>query len=115
MPLKSKNRHANIARNRNTTRPSQAPIQKAEGVDLKDIAAFLRGIDNTLKGVQASLDTQQQRLTRLEKSSGLPNSQAPGERPAKRTNKGQDTSWPLDLNQPLDRDNVDKSVSFHDV
>jgi len=24
-------------------------------------------------------------------------------------------SWPLDLNRGLDRENVDKAVSFHDV
>jgi len=24
-------------------------------------------------------------------------------------------SWPLDLNHGLDRENVDKAVSFHDV
>ena len=26
-----------------------------------------------------------------------------------------DVGWPLDLNKPKDRENVDKAVSFHDL
>ena len=27
----------------------------------------------------------------------------------------EDVGWPMDLNQPKDRESVDKAVSFHDV
>lgn len=59
------------------------------------------------------LTNQRQRLARLEKHFGLPNSQPPGEQPTRRDDA--DAGWPLDLNRPLDRESVDKSVSFHDV
>jgi hypothetical protein len=56
---------------------------------------------------------QQQRLARLEKQYGLPNSLPSGE--SRASLYDEDESWPRDLNAPVDRDSVDKSVSFHDV
>ena len=73
----------------------------------------------TLAGeIHALADTvreQQQRLARLEKRSGLPNSAPSGERPPRRDPDDEDVGWPMDLNRPCDRESVDKSVSFHDV
>jgi len=69
-----------------------------------------------LESVRSLTDTvreQQKRLARVEKRFGLPSSQAVGERPP-RPNGGR-ASWPLDLNQPVDREHVDPSVSFHDL
>ena len=54
-----------------------------------------------------------QRLGRVEKQFGLPNSAAPAERISKAS--VEDVGWPLDLNKPKDRENVDKAVSFHDL
>jgi hypothetical protein len=56
---------------------------------------------------------QSQRLGRLEKGVGLPNSRQAPERPAARTG-AEEVSWPLDLNRPMDRESVDKTTSFHD-
>lgn len=57
---------------------------------------------------------QQKRLARLEKRFGLPNSAPSGERPARRP-EDEEVSWPLDLNRGLDRESVDKEISFHEV
>lgn len=57
---------------------------------------------------------QSQRLGRLEKGVGLPGSQADERGPRARESGGDDVSWPLDLNEKLDRASVDKRVSFHD-
>jgi len=77
------------------------------------IAEQLAQVVRVLQSLTGTVKEQQQRLARLEKRSGLPNSQPGGERaPAAGP---PDASWPLDLNQPVDRDSVDKAVSFHDV
>jgi hypothetical protein len=80
----------------------QAPVTKEEG----ELARAVRSLVDAVK-------SQQQRLARLEKRFGLPNSLQTGEvvpRPDKEA-----VSWPLDLNKPVDKKSVDKSVSFHDV
>ena len=38
-----------------------------------------------------------------------------GERPNGSKDSQDDDSWSLDLNNPLDRESVDKSISFHDL
>jgi len=76
------------------------------GPQLAELVAELRTLTSTVK-------EQQQRLSRLEKRFGLPNSAPSGERPPKA--EDQDVGWPLDLNRPFDRESVDKAVSFHDV
>jgi len=72
------------------------------------------GLADSVKTLVESLKEQQQRLARLEKRFGLPNSAPSGER-RRPTEGDEDVSWPLDLNRGLDRENVDKAVSFHDV
>ena len=57
---------------------------------------------------------QQQRLARMEKRFGLPNSAPTGERRVRADDNGE-VGWPLDLNRPFDRESVDKAISFHDV
>ena len=49
----------------------------------------------------------------IEKGFGLPNS-APTREQGGRPD-AEDVGWPLDLNRPFDRENVDKAVSFHDL
>lgn len=65
-----------------------------------------------IAGLSADIKAQGQRLGRLEKGVGLPSSQATSER-APRTRDGE-VSWPLDMNAPVARGSVDKTVSFHD-
>ena len=71
-------------------------------------------LTTALRVLTDSVREQQQRLARLEKRFGLPNSAPSGER-RRPTEGDEDVSWPLDLNRGLDRENVDKAVSFHDV
>ncbi len=73
---------------------------------LTELVGELRALTGTVK-------EQQQRLGRLEKRFGLPNSAPSGERPAKP--EEDDVGWPMDLNRPFDRESVDKATSFHDV
>ena len=71
-------------------------------------------LTTALRTLTDSVREQQQRLARLEKRFGLPNSAPSGER-RRPTEGDEDVSWPLDLNRGLDRENVDRAVSFHDV
>jgi hypothetical protein len=71
-------------------------------------------LTTALRTLSDTVRQQQQRLARLEKRFGLPNSAPAGERP-RRSERDEDVSWPLDLNRGLDRESVDKAVSFHDV
>ena len=76
------------------------------GKQLTELVGELRALTGTVK-------EQQQRLGRLEKRFGLPNSAPSGEQPAK-PEEG-DVGWPMDLNRPFDRESVDKATSFHDL
>jgi len=64
-----------------------------------------------VEALTAAVREQNQRLSVVEKQFGLPNSTAVGDRPVA---KAADVSWPVDLNRPLDRDSVEKAVSFHE-
>jgi len=77
------------------------------------VADQLAGVVTELRALTGTVQEQQQRLARLEKRFGLPNSAPSGERSAK--TEAADVGWPLDLNRPFDRESVDKAVSFHDV
>ena len=57
---------------------------------------------------------QGQRIAQVEKRFGVPQSTPAGETPARTSDADDDVDWPLDLNRPLDRDSVEKSLSFHD-
>lgn len=78
---------------------------KLEGL-LAQVAALAKGLT----------DQQQlgQRLAQLEKHFGVPRSTPAGERRASAA-EDDDEGWSLDLNRPVDRESVDKSVSFHDL
>jgi len=92
------------------------PTTKTESPEAPapDIAGKLDEVVTVLRSLGETVKEQQQRLARMEKRFGLPNSAPTGERPA-RTEDDADIGWPLDLNRSLDRDSVDKSISFHDV
>lgn len=84
----------------------------ADGTD--DIAARLDTLVTELQAMGATVKEQQQRLSRMEKSIGMPNSTPVGEQTSQ-AGADDEVGWPLDLNRTLDRDSVDKTVSFHEV
>jgi hypothetical protein len=85
-----------------SARPSQEDV----------LGKNLAGLADSVKKLAETTKEQAQRLSKLEKSFGLPNC-APAEQ--SRPNAGKtEVNWPLDLNRPLDRQSVDKSLSFHD-
>jgi hypothetical protein len=90
---------------------AQASPATQAGPTLTDQIGALVGSVQALTG---TVQQQQQRLARLEKRSGLPNSQPAGERSTGPAGGGS-ASWPLDLNRPVDRESVDKAISFHDL
>lgn len=65
-----------------------------------------------LEGIVGVLRSLAERIGRLEKCFGTPNSR---ESAAKRAPDTGEVGWPMDMNAPLDRGSVDGSVSFHDV
>lgn len=73
----------------------------------------LGALVTTLQTLTGTVKEQQQRLARLEKRFGLPSSQPVGEQAPKPG--ASSAGWPLDLNQPVDRESVDKAISFHDL
>jgi hypothetical protein len=86
--------------------PAQSPATYRVTGELAAVAATLRSLTDAVK-------EQGQRLGRLEKNVAPPNSRSAPERAEKRA-EAQEVGWPLDLNRPMDRDSVDKSLSFHD-
>lgn len=76
------------------------------------LAESLAKLADSFRALSATVQEQQQRLGRVEKQFGLPNSSAHAEHTARPT---EDVGWPLDLNHPMDRESVDKAVSFHDL
>lgn len=93
--------------------PPPQPVPPAPGPDASGVMESLTKLTDAVRALEGSVKEQHQRLGRVEKQHGLPNSSAPAERPPKPT--VEDVGWPLDLNKPLNRESVDKALSFHDV
>jgi hypothetical protein len=99
--------------------PRRAPAAVSTGeppaapFDANAVTKGLESLSDSLKTLTDLVREQQQRLGRVEKQFGLPNSAAAAERVVKA--QPQEVGWPLDLNKPMDRENVDKAVSFHDL
>lgn len=89
-----------------------APAEEAAKVDLTPLTDGLAKLTESFKALADSVKEQQQRLGRVEKQFGLPNS-IPTPAPQPKPDE-QPVAWPLDLNNPLDRESVDKSLSFHE-
>jgi len=89
------------------------PSELAEEGSSSELGKQLASVASSLRSLTDVVKEQSQRLTKLEKSVGLPNSRQASEAPAARPAK-EDVSWPLDMNRPMDRESVDKTVSFHD-
>lgn len=81
-------------------------------VDLAPITDGLAKLNEAFKALSESVTAQAQRLGRVEKQFGLPNSAPPPEPVTKA--QPEEVGWPMDLNKPMDRENVDKAVSFHE-
>lgn len=99
------------------TAPASEPTAKTagsagNGAKLDTLLAQMEALG---KGLQEQRQKLGQRMARLEKHFGLPNSAPAGERPSGAKDADDDDSWAFDLNNPLDRAAVDKSVSFHDL
>lgn len=92
-------------------KPQEPQADGASGA----VAAKLDRVVGELQAVGETVKAQQKRLARMEKRFGLPNSAPVEKRPLSRTEDDADIGWPLDLNHSLDRDSVDKAISFHDV
>jgi hypothetical protein len=90
--------------------PEPTPAAPATTPGVTDSLAKLA---DSFRALSETVKEQQQRLGRVEKQFGLPNSAAPAERMSKAT--VEDVGWPLDLNKPKDRESVDKAISFHDL
>ena len=90
--------------------PSSEPPAPAPSTDAQ-VSKQLENVATSLRTLTDAVKEQGQRLARVEKGTGLPNSRTHDERPPARE---EDVGWPLDLNRPLDRESVDKATSFHD-
>ena len=100
-----------------TTEPAPEPASKsvAPAIDTTKLDTLLTQMEALGKGLQDQRQKLGQRMAQLEKHFGLPNSSPAGERPNGSKDDEDDDSWSLDLNNPLDRESVDKSISFHDL
>ncbi len=100
---------------------TETPAQPEPATAAKDspatptpsVTESLAKLAESFRALSETVKEQQQRLGRVEKQFGLPNSAAPAERVSKAT--VEDVGWPLDLNKPKDRESVDKAISFHDL
>lgn len=88
-----------------------APAQK-RAPDSDPIVPRLDAIGASLAKIESQLKEQDGRLGKVEKNVGLPASRTPDGGGASGDDDN-DVSWPLDLNAPMDRASVDKSISFH--
>jgi hypothetical protein len=114
---------AAVARLRRGKKPApkdeeEAPEDEGKGdeakkVDLAPITEGLAKLTESFKALSESVTAQSQRLGRVEKQFGMPNS-LPTPAPRAKPQEA-DVAWPLDLNNPLDRASVDKSISFHEA
>ncbi|RKH35656.1 hypothetical protein D7Y13_07860 [Corallococcus praedator] len=93
--------------------PAPQPAPPAPSPDASGVMEGLTKLTDAVRALEGSVKEQHQRLGRVEKQFGLPNSSAPAERPPKPP--AEDVGWPLDMNKPLNRESVDKALSFHDV
>jgi uncharacterized phage infection (PIP) family protein YhgE len=92
--------------------PKDDAKEDTKKVDLAPITDGLAKLNEAFKALSESVTAQAQRLGRVEKQFGLPNSAPPPEPVTK--SQPEEVGWPMDLNKPMDRENVDKAVSFHE-
>lgn len=108
-PAKAKEKDDDSETEKRETAPDAAAAAATDDPLRKELAALTQAVTKLADAVKE----QQQRLSKLEKGFGLPNSAPTREQGGKPD--AEDVGWPLDLNRPFDRENVDKAVSFHDL
>ncbi|MEM6288647.1 MAG: hypothetical protein AAF845_16030 [Bacteroidota bacterium] len=91
-----------------TAAPTEAPAKLPD-----ELTTTLAAMGDSFRALADTVKEQQQRLTRVEKQFGLPNSSQSPE--SVRKAAPEEVGWPMDLNNPMDRESVDKAVSFHDL
>ncbi len=94
--------------------PATKSTSSAPAADGK-LDQLLEQVGVLAKGLKEQGQQLGQRMAQLEKQVGVANSTPAGERPGGREEEDGESFWSLDLNRPVDRESVDKSVSFHDV
>jgi len=70
-------------------------------------------LTKALAGIADAVKELGQRLAKVEKSYGLPNSTPRQERSGHGADDDESVTWPLNMNRPLDRESVGKDISFH--
>ena len=89
-----------------------APAEAAAKLP-EELTTTLAAMGESFRALADTVKEQQQRLARVEKQFGLPNSSQSPE--SIRKAEPEEVGWPMDLNNPMDRESVDKAVSFHDL
>jgi hypothetical protein len=95
------------------TQTPTAPAAAASGAADSELSKSLTSLAASMANLAGVVKQQNQRVASLEKRFGLPSSSATDEHP-RRSSDGEDVGWPLDMNRPMDREHIDKAVSFHD-
>lgn len=105
---------ARLTASKPTPAPEPPPPEAAKAPALpQELTASLAAMTESFRALAETVKEQQQRLARVEKQFGLPNSAPSTERVRKA--EPEEVGWPMDLNHPMDRESVDKAVSFHDL
>lgn len=97
----------------NEPEPDAAPDAAPAAAQDNAVTEHLAAVAKALRDLTTTVQTQHQRIAQVEKRFGMPNSARSDERP--KPNPAPVTGWPMDMNNPMDRESVDKSVSFHDL
>jgi hypothetical protein len=79
------------------------------------VLAKLESIAASIAKLETQLKDQGDRIGKVEKNVGLPASRTPEGGGKGGADDDADVSWPMDLNSPVDRASVDKSLIFHDA
>lgn len=105
---------ARLTASKPTPAPEPPPPEAPKAPALpQELTASLAAMTESFRALAETVKEQQQRLARVEKQFGLPNSAPSTERVRKA--EPEEVGWPMDLNHPMDRESVDKAVSFHDM
>lgn len=89
------------------------PAQKRAPND--PVLAKLGEIAASITKQETQLKEHGERIGKVEKNVGLPASRTPEGGGRSGAEDDAEVSWPMDLNMPVDRSSVDKSLSFHDA
>ena len=97
----------------NEPEPDAAPDAAPAAAQDNAVTEHLAAVAKALRDLTTTVQTQHQRIAQVEKRFGVPNSARSDERP--KHSVAPALGWPMDMNNPMDRESVDKSVSFHDL